>query len=486
MLRRSWVHRGRSPCPLLRPLLWLLLCCCPTSMFGADAGPHPSAFVLRIDGAITPVTADDVSRTLRGAAEAHATLVVIEIDTPGGLDTSMRDIVKAILAAPMPVAAFVDPSGARAASAGTYILYAAHVSAMAPGTNLGAATPVEIGGGARRAPPPGTAAPDATTSRPTAEGRDPHEAKRIEDAVAYIRSLAEMRHRNAAWAERAVRDATSASAEEALRLGVVDLVAHDEMDLLHQISGRRIELATGPVTIDDREWTVRRIEPDFRSRALRYLLSPSVAMVLMTLGMYGLLFELFNPGLVLPGVVGGICLLLATYAFGMLPVSYTGVGLIALGVAFMVSEHFAPSGALAVGGAIAFVIGGLVLAEDVPELGIPIALIVGTAVTAATVAFATARVGWRAMRRPVVWGVEAMIGREAEALEDFSGDGWVMFEGERWRATRAAPLQRGERARVIAVNGLTLALAESEMSIQGDGRISNQGVSSCRKSDCSS
>jgi membrane-bound serine protease (ClpP class) len=448
-LRREW----------RRVLLTLLAFLCVASASGAPGiPPTQTVFVLRIEGAITPVTADDVSRGLRAAAEAGAALLVIELDTPGGLDASMRDIVKAVLAAPMPIAAYVYPGGARAASAGTYVLYAAHVSAMAPGTNLGAATPVVIGG-ARDAAPTGRAAPDAASPRQRADARDPHEAKRIEDAVAYIRSLAQLRGRNADWAERAVREATSASAEEALRAGVVDLIARDEADLVRHLAGRTVQLATGPVTIDLREWHVRRVEPDFRSRALRYLLSPSVAMVLMTIGMYGILFELLNPGLVLPGVVGGICLLLAAYAFGMLPVSQTGVGLIALGIAFMAAEHFAPSGALAVGGVVAFVAGGLVLANDIPELGVPIPLIVGTALAAATIAFVTARLGWRAMRRQVVSGVEGMVGRRAEVLEDFTGEGWAMIDGERWRATSATPLKRGQSVRVLAIDGLTLTVA---------------------------
>ena len=360
----------------------------------ADAPPPNSAapvFVMHLDGAIGPASADQVHRALERAAQAHAQLVVLQMDTPGGLDTAMRSIIKDILAAPMPVAGFVAPQGARAASAGTYILYASHIAAMAPATNVGAATPVAIGlpspgGGAEPAARPANAG-SAAASNPAAEaGRDTMAAKRVNDAAAYLRSLAQLRGRDTAWAEQAVRESVSLSAHDALARKVIDLVAADVADLLRQLDGRVVALGNagagagaGSVTLATAQAPIVAVEPDWRGRLLAVISDPSLALVLMMIGIYGLLFEFMNPGFVAPGVIGGLCLLLALWGLQMLPINYAGLGLILLGIAFFVAEAFVPSyGALGIGGVAAFALGALLLIDsEVPGLRVPLALVVG-------------------------------------------------------------------------------------------------------------
>jgi len=414
--------------------------------------------VLSVKGAISPASADYLVRGLDKAAHAKARLVVIEMDTPGGLDTSMRDIIKAILASPVPVATYVSPQGARAASAGAYILYASHIAAMAPATNLGAATPVELA--------PGGAPPEKKGEKPAdAPPQDAKARKAVNDAAAYIRSLAELRGRNVDWAERAVREAVSLSAEAALKAKVVDVVASDLADLLKQIHGRKVKLAkgetTGEITLDTAGLTITRAEPDWRSRLLAVIGDPGIAYILLLLGIYGLLYEFSNPGMVFPGVVGGICLLLALFALQLMPVSYAGLALIALGIAFMLAEAFLPSfGALGLGGVIAFVLGSVMLIDtDLPGYGISWALIVPLAVVSAVFSFAVASMALRARRRPVVTGGEELPGSEGEALEDIEpGEhgGWARVHGETWRVRSRVPLARGEKVRVTARHGLTL------------------------------
>jgi len=412
--------------------------------------------VLTVRGAISPASADYLVRGIDKAAEAKARLVVIEMDTPGGLDTAMRDIIKAILASSVPVATYVSPQGARAASAGTYILYASHIAAMAPATNLGAATPVEL---APATVPDKPASPEKKGEKPAdAPPQDAKARKAVNDAAAYIRSLAELRGRNADWAERAVREAVSLSAEAALNAKVVDVVATDLADLLKQLYGRKVKLATGEITLDTAGLTITRLEPDWRSRLLAVIGDPGIAYILLLLGIYGLLYEFSNPGMVFPGVVGGICLLLALFALQLMPVSYAGLALIALGIAFMLAEAFLPSfGALGLGGVIAFVLGSVMLIDtDLPGYGISWALIVPLAATSALFRFAVGGMALRARRRPVLTGGEELPGMQGEVLEDIEGEGWARVHGELWRVRSRQPLARGARVRVTARHGLIL------------------------------
>jgi membrane-bound serine protease (ClpP class) len=396
-----------------------------------------------LEGAIGPASADFVGRALRRAAADKAPLLVIRMDTPGGLDTSMRQIIKDILASPVPVATYVAPGGSRAASAGTFILYASHYAAMAPGTNLGAASPVAIGG----SPSP------QKDGKKGDSGGDTMMKKVTNDAVAYIRGLAEMRGRNADWAEKAVREAVSLSADSALKLKVVDVVAKDVPDLLVQLEKRKKLQVAGA--------TVVEVEVDWRTRILGVITNPSIAYILILVGIYALIFEFMNPGLILPGVVGAICVLLALYAFHLLPVNYAGLALIALGVAFMVAEAFLPSfGALGAGGLVAFVIGSIILMEDteLPAFEIPYSLIGGVAAASAAFLFFVVGMAARNRRRPVVSGREYLIGASGVALEDFEREGWARVQGETWRVRSPQPVRQGQVLRVTAMQGLTLTV----------------------------
>ncbi|MFP5409479.1 MAG: NfeD family protein [Gammaproteobacteria bacterium] len=447
----------------LRLLTQLALFVCLALTLAAPASAS-AVRVLTVQGAISPASADYL---LRGIARANADrvhLVVIEMDTPGGLDTAMRDIIKAILASRVPVATYVSPQGARAASAGTYILYASHIAAMAPATNLGAATPVELApGGQPGAPdkpvPPAKPAGPADAQKPVqAPVGDAKTRKVVHDAAAYIRGLAELRGRNVEWAERAVREAVSLPASEALELKVIDLVATDLGDLLKQLHGRAVQLDGATVTLDTAQAEIERAQPDWRSRLLAVIGDPSIAYILMLLGIYGLIYEFSNPGMLFPGVVGGICLLLALFALQVMPISYVGLALMILGIALMISEAFLPSfGALGLGGIVAFVIGSVMLIDtDVPGYGIPWMLIVPVAVASALFSFFVAGMAIKARARPVVTGAEEMIGATGEVLDDFEQDGWAHIHGERWKVRSAVPLARGARVRVRARHDLTL------------------------------
>ena len=437
-----------------------------------------NVYVLNVRGAISPASADYLLRGMHTAAEdTQARLIVIEMDTPGGLDTSMRDIIKAILASPLPVVTYVSPKGARAASAGTYILYASHLAAMAPATNLGAATPVELApAGAPEKPvtrdkqdempPAGSGQKNAEQASP----QDPKMKKAVHDAAAYIRSLAELHGRNAEWAERAVREAVSLSADAALKTGVIDVIADDIGDLLQKIHGREVKLSDSTATLDTANLAIIQIGPDWRSRLLSVIGDPGIAYILLLLGIYGLLYEFSNPGMLFPGVVGGICLLLALFALQLLPINYTGLALIILGIALMVAEAFMPSfGALGLGGLAAFVIGSVMLIDtDVPGYGISWAMIMPLAVTTAAFIFIVARLALQARRRPVVTGGEELPGAAGEIIDDMNNEGWARVHSELWKVRSAVPLSRGTSVKVTARDGLILNVEPINPSKEND------------------
>jgi len=413
------------------------------------AAPAP-VITLSIDGAIGPATADYVHRGLANASKEGAQLVVMTLDTPGGLETSMRLIVQDILASPVPVAAFVAPAGARAASAGTFIIYASHIAAMAPGTNLGAASPVQIGVGSRTPETPST----ADKSKDPAP-KDVHERKAFSDASAYIRSLAQLRGRNAAWAEKAVVDAASLSATEAQEQKVIELTAADVPGLLQQLDGRKVDAGGTERVLNTVGAPIIAFTPDWHDRLLSVITNPSIALILMMIGIYGLIFEFSNPGFVLPGVVGAVCLLLAAYAFHLLPVNYAGLALIVVGIGFIVAEVFVPSyGSLGIGGAIAVVAGALMLIDTgAGGFGIPWPLLAFLAFVTAAFLYVVVRMALRARRAPIVSGLTTLVGADGEMLEASGESGWANIRGETWRVRTAGPLASGQRIRVVGVDG---------------------------------
>jgi len=433
-------------------LLLLTVLCAPL-----QSGADTRAVLIEVDGAISPASSDFVVRGIDKAADSGAALVLLQINTPGGLDGAMRSIVQGILASPLPVVCYVAPSGARAASAGTYILYACHIAAMAPGTNLGAATPVQLGGGGLPKPPKPATGPESADDA-TDDNDDAMQHKLVNDAAAYLRSLAQLRGRNAEWARETVETGASLSAGEALKAGVIDLVASDLDDLLAQLNGYPVEMDGKTLTLDTTGITVTRIEPDWRTRLLSVIADPNITYILILIGIYGLIFEFYNPGMVLPGVVGAISLLLALFALQVLPVNYAGLALLMLGIAFMVAEAFAPSfGALGMGGLIAFLIGSIILIDtDMPGYGISLPLILTFTAVSGLFFLGVIGLAIKARGRPVVSGQEEMLGATGTALQDFSELGRVRIHGESWQARTEAPVRRGQSVRVTRIDGLTL------------------------------
>lgn len=420
---------------------------------------------LTIADAIGPATADYVERSLEAARERQAELVIIKLDTPGGLDSAMRSIIKNITNSSIPVATYVAPSGARAASAGTYMLYASHIAAMAPGTNLGAATPVQIGGG--DLPTPGKT-DNKKDKAPIETATSDMKRKIINDAVAYIQGLADLHGRNKEWAEKAVREGASLPAAEALKLNVIDVIATGNADLLEQLHGREVKVQGHSRKLSIKGLPVIQLDPDWRSRFLSVITNPNVAYILMLIGIYGLILEFSNPGSILPGTIGAICLLLALYSFQLLPINYAGFGLILLGVALMVGEAFEPSfGILGIGGVIAFVIGSIILIDTtVPGFGIDISIIVTFAISSALIFIFVVGMAIKARRRPVVSGLDELINGEAIVIDDFNQQGMVSIHSETWQATTSVPLHKGQHVRVTGSKGLILSVEPMEALIQ--------------------
>jgi len=466
----------RSLRPVLRLAATVLL-----AFFGAlHAQAAGKVVVLDVKGAIGVPTAEYLESGFEHARDTGADLVVLRLDTPGGLLSSTRDIIQSILSSPVPVATYVSPSGARADSAGTYILLASHVAAMAPTTHIGAATPVSITGEGDLpapmddAPPveepadesdPESAAEDADEAEP-AESRDasPNRSgsamdnKVLNDAIAYIRSLAERHGRNADWAESAVRDAATLTANEALEQNVIEIIADDIEDLLGQIDGREVNAGGLDVTLAVAGADIETFEPSWRLKLLSVLANPEVVLILGMIGLYGLMYEGWNPGAIVPGVVGVICLLLAAYGLQVLPVNYAGLALLIVGVALMVAEAFAPSfGALGLGGIIAFVIGAIIMFDaGVPGYGISLAFVAAVAVSGAAAIVWSLSYILKLRRRGAVSGKGSIEGGVGTAMSDFTGDGKVWLEGEAWAAHSTESIRDGQAVRVLRMEGLTL------------------------------
>jgi membrane-bound serine protease (ClpP class) len=448
--------------------------CGTLSLAQTPAAPSNAAFVARIDvvGPIGPAAAEYVDGAIRRASADGAQAIVLQLDTPGGLIESMRGIVADVLASNVPVIGYVAPAGARAASAGTYILYACPLAAMAPGTHLGAATPVDMGGGTPMPSPLGNGAPASSRSsdKPAA---DAETNKMLNDAIAMIRSLAQMHGRNASWAEQAVRGAATLTASEAAAQHVVDFVAADSSSLLAQADGRVVHIGESTVTLAVRDLPIRDYPPDWRARFLGIITNPTIAYVLLLAGVYGLILEAFHPGSFFPGVTGGICLLVGLYALQLLPVSYAGLTLMALGVALLLAETFIPTaGVLGVGGVIAFVLGSIMLFRtDVPGYQVDVGVIVGIGCCAIVALGLLLRLVMRARRARAFNGDAQMLQSKGELLQAVAagGQSWARIGGERWRVQCEAALPAGAPVRVLGRRGLLL---------QVTGAASGKGESS--------
>ena len=406
---------------------------------------------LEINGTINPAVGDYLDKGFKRAREHQAYLILIQMDTPGGLDASMRDIIQNILTSKIPVATYVSPDGARAASAGTYILYASHIAAMAPATNLGAATPIQIGGlgGAE-------GKNEDSDEGGKSHGKSVLERKIINDASAYIRALANRHGRNGDWAVEAVREAVSLTAHEALELNVINIIAENREDLLKQVDGWEIRIEGETILLKTGNVRFESFNQSWRYKLLGVISDPSIAYLLLLLGFYGLIYELANPGFLLPGVAGGISLMLALYAFQLLPVNYSGLALMILGVGFLIGEAFLPSfGTLGIGGIIAFTVGSLILVDE-QTLRISLPLIIGMAAVSVILVFILIGRASMMRKKRLRTGVEAMIGMVGESRTDFVGAGMIWLNGESWNAQSSLSIKKGDKVKILSIAGLNL------------------------------
>jgi membrane-bound serine protease (ClpP class) len=444
VLRRIFLAMG---------LIWLVGQTLPFSPALSRTNEGSTAMRLEIKGAIGPAVAEYIEDGLAQAVAEQAGLVILKMDTPGGLDTAMRQIVKAILASKVPVVCYVAPSGSRAASAGTYILYASHVAAMAPATNLGAATPVRITILPGLSPSPGEQGEKEHATLP-----DTLEQKMINDAEAYIKGLAHRHGRNGQWAGQAVREAVSLTAEAALAEGVIDLVAVNDQDLLNQLDQREVSLEAGKMVLATANLTIKDFKPDWRTNLLIVITDPNITFILLLMGIYGLIFEITHPGLILPGVAGAISLLIALYTFQILPINYAGLALMLLGICFMIGEAFIPSfGALGLGGIIAFVSGSIILMDE-KSLAISLPLIGSTGLVSAVFLLWVMGKALSISRKKVVTGVEELLGSTGVALADFDETGRIWIHGESWLAKSSRPIKKNQKVRVTGKQGLELTV----------------------------
>lgn len=464
--RRPCYDQGMKSIRQLAKLLAVMLLV-TSGMAKADG----TVIRMDLDGALGVATAEFIISGIEEANDRGANLVIIRMDTPGGLVEPMRDIVQAILASNVPVATYVSPGGARADSAGTYILLASHIAAMAPTTHLGAATPVSLTGGDDSSPP-APRSPDPLDSEEAGDDADEEtdsdtpapdtamERKVLNDAIAYIKGLAEAHGRNADWAEDAVRNAATLTAREALEQNVIDLIAESQGELLEAIDGREVKINGELVAIDTASVTVEQIEPNWRTQILSAIASPEIALLLMLIGIYGLMFEGWNPGAIVPGVVGVICLLLAAYALQVLPVNYAGLALILVGIALIVAESFVPSfGALGLGGIAAFIFGSILMFDSgIPGFGISLTFVISIAVIAGGLLLLLVRYLLKLRKRGPVSGQESIVGGIGTAMESFAGEGKIWLEGESWSARSGLPVEKDEEVRVTKMDGLTLVV----------------------------
>jgi membrane-bound serine protease (ClpP class) len=406
-------------------------------IFTLNAYAAKSIFILNVDGPIGPPTEDFIERGLETAAKDNSPLVILQLNTPGGLDSATRGITKTIIHSSVPVVTYVAPAGARAASAGTFILYASHIAAMAEGTNVGAASPMTLLGENKIL-----------------------QKKSQNDAIAYIRSLAILRHRNVDWAEAAVRNAASLPATEALNQHVINIIAKDIPDLLQQIDGQTVDIHQIPVRIDTKNTELKTLTPDLRTQFLSIITNPTIAYILLLIGVYALFFELANPGLILPGVVGVFSLLIGFYAFQLLPISYVGLSLLLCGIACLIAEAFVTSfGVLGIGGLIAFVLGSIFLLDrHIPGYQIAWSAILGMTLFSIAFLFLIIWLTAKSIRQPVITGREGLLRCEGEVLEYYTDYMLVRVQGEIWNAQSEEPLKVGQKVRVVKVGNLKLTV----------------------------